>query len=505
MDTETIPILTEDHENNHEYSEDWKFDSTNHWHECYCGEKSDEEEHSFGEGTVTVEPTTTAAGIIEYICTGCGYTKTEAVPALCAHDTTGADWESDGNNHWKECSICHEDVEVEEHTLNSGSVTTPATETEPGVKTYTCTICGYETTEEIPATGGSGTPGDDTPGDDTPAAPGITTVEAPVTGVGAPEVSVGSASVIRQVIELTPEEAAAIAAGADLKITVSVNNTDDTVSDAEKQAVEAALPENFTPGLFFSINMYKQVGNNALSRISSLNSSISITAEVPERLLNTDNTVDREYVVISYHNGKAEILNSSFDPAAGKIKFFADKFPAFVIAYKDTPKVSGDPDAAKTVYSVTVTGDAAVTGDRTAGSVMTVTAPYYMTSRVYSGDTLIATINGSGTFTMPAGNVTVKATDESGAGMMAYNAPNSYIYSYDSQMNLIKTTRSKKGISGTGEITVKLGAKYAGKSVTLYSGKKSTSNKIGEAVLDSKGNATFTVEGAKNYTLVVED
>ena len=136
---------------------------------------------------------------------------------------------------------------------------------------------------------------------------------------------------------------------------------------------------------------------------------------------------------------------------------------------------------------------------------MTVTIPYYMTARVYSGNTLIATLWGSGTFTMPAGNVTIVVTDDSGAIMMASSAPNSYIFSYDSSMKLIKTTRSKRGIRGTGEITVKLGADYAGKSVTLYSGKNSASDKIEEAVLDAKGNATFTVEGAKNYTLVVED
>ncbi|MCD8020661.1 MAG: leucine-rich repeat protein [Clostridiales bacterium] len=39
------------------------------------------------------------------------------------------------------------------HTWNSGEVTTPATTTTPGVKTYTCTECGVTKTEAIPATG----------------------------------------------------------------------------------------------------------------------------------------------------------------------------------------------------------------------------------------------------------------------------------------------------------------------------------------------------------------
>lgn len=39
------------------------------------------------------------------------------------------------------------------HTWNDGVVTTPATCTAAGVKTYTCTVCGATKTEEIPATG----------------------------------------------------------------------------------------------------------------------------------------------------------------------------------------------------------------------------------------------------------------------------------------------------------------------------------------------------------------
>lgn len=172
-----------------------------------------------------------------------------------------------------------------------------------------------------------------------------------------------------------------------------------------------------------------------------------------------------------------------------------------------TPVDPVDPTPeTKPTYSVTVSGGyAVVTGDRTAGSEMTVSMPIGFVARVYNGSTLIATIRDGGKFTMPAGSVYINVSDESGAGMMAYTAPNSYIFTYKSDMTLIKTTRSKKGISGTGEMTVKLGAEYAGKTVTLYSGKKSTANKITEAELDSKGCATFTVEGAKNYTLVVED
>ena len=43
--------------------------------------------------------------------------------------------------------------EHKEHTWDDGVVTTPATCTKTGVKTYTCKVCGTTKEEEIPATG----------------------------------------------------------------------------------------------------------------------------------------------------------------------------------------------------------------------------------------------------------------------------------------------------------------------------------------------------------------
>ena len=45
------------------------------------------------------------------------------------------------------------DPNYHDHVYGEGEITTPATCTEPGVMTYTCTICGEQTTEVIPASG----------------------------------------------------------------------------------------------------------------------------------------------------------------------------------------------------------------------------------------------------------------------------------------------------------------------------------------------------------------
>lgn len=86
-------------------------------------------------------------------CLHTGYGTTEnTVPATCGEagrvDTI--------------CSNCGEIVSTKEipatgaHTWDNGTVTTEPTETTPGVRTYTCTICGQTKSEIIPATGGSG-------------------------------------------------------------------------------------------------------------------------------------------------------------------------------------------------------------------------------------------------------------------------------------------------------------------------------------------------------------
>lgn len=60
-----------------------------------------------------------------------------------------AKWEYDETNHWHKCEGCEEKLNVAAHTFDEGVITTPATTTTPGVKTYTCTVCKYQKTEQI--------------------------------------------------------------------------------------------------------------------------------------------------------------------------------------------------------------------------------------------------------------------------------------------------------------------------------------------------------------------
>ena len=62
-----------------------------------------------------------------------------------------AEWNRDDTSHWHACTTeKHDDVaDKADHTFDGGVITTPPTETANGVRTYTCTVCGYRKTESV--------------------------------------------------------------------------------------------------------------------------------------------------------------------------------------------------------------------------------------------------------------------------------------------------------------------------------------------------------------------
>lgn len=139
--------------NNHTYAAEWTYDTTNHWHEATCGHDvtSGLAPHSWDEGTVTTPATHTTDGIKTYTCTVCGTTREEVIPMAEDAHTFSEDWSSDEFTHWH-AATCGHDVKSSEgyHGYDEGVVTTPATHTANGVKTYTCEVCGRTWTETIP-------------------------------------------------------------------------------------------------------------------------------------------------------------------------------------------------------------------------------------------------------------------------------------------------------------------------------------------------------------------
>lgn len=104
----------------------WTLDADGKWQGYTVSSKGACLHTGYGTTENTVPATCGEAGRVDTICSNCGeVVSTKEIPA------TGA------------------------HTWDNGTVTIAPTETTPGVRTYTCTVCGQTKNEIIPATGGS--------------------------------------------------------------------------------------------------------------------------------------------------------------------------------------------------------------------------------------------------------------------------------------------------------------------------------------------------------------
>ena len=131
-------------------------DENGHWNECLCGEKEALSEHSFDEGVITTYPTVDNEGEKTYTCSVCEYKKTEKIDKLDPdHSHAFTVQRNDEHSHWNEC-VCGSKENITSHNWDGGEVTTPATDSATGIKTYTCSDCGRKMTETIAAASNNG-------------------------------------------------------------------------------------------------------------------------------------------------------------------------------------------------------------------------------------------------------------------------------------------------------------------------------------------------------------
>ena len=145
----------------HAYGSDWKYDSTNHWHECSrCHDKKDEAAHSASEWIIDTAATETAEGAKHKECTVCKKVlETATIPATGSSHTHsyGTDWKYDDTNHWHECE-CSDKADIAAHSASEWIIDTAATGTADGAKHKECTVCKKVLeTATIPATGSTHT------------------------------------------------------------------------------------------------------------------------------------------------------------------------------------------------------------------------------------------------------------------------------------------------------------------------------------------------------------
>ena len=132
----------------HSYGTEWKYDDTDHWHECECGDKANIAAHSASEWIVDTAATETADGAKHKECTVCKKVlETAPIPATGSNHTHsyGTEWKYDGTNHWHECE-CGDKTDTAAHSFQ-WVIDKAATKEATGIKHEECTVCGAKRSE----------------------------------------------------------------------------------------------------------------------------------------------------------------------------------------------------------------------------------------------------------------------------------------------------------------------------------------------------------------------
>ena len=270
------------------------------------------------------------------------------------HDFDTA-WSADGTAHWHECA-CGERSEEAAHTEDAGTVTKEPSETEAGVKTYRCSVCGRELrTEELPATGGDDQPdtGDDQPdtGDDQPDAgdeqpdagddqPDAGRLELDVLmDERAPEAQISTPKEELTDCVLTPEEKQQWESGTDIRVVLDIKEASESVGSKDKTLVEAKLAEdpqvkNYKVGQYLDINLFKLIAGERRD-VTKTNVKLRITIAVPDGLKNAGAAQSPDFAIIRVHEGAAEVLDD-LDGNPETITIETDRFSTYVIVCSDT-------------------------------------------------------------------------------------------------------------------------------------------------------------------------
>lgn len=244
-----------------------------------------------------------------------------------AHDY-GTEWGSDDTGHWPVCSTCKNEKTGDKaaHTEDNGTVTQEPTETDEGIRTYHCSVCGYEMrTEPIPVP--VLTPSMD-------IAKEVKTVgDVPRTDLLTSEEELAKAV-------LTDEEMAKAEGGTDITIRVTVKDGDNTVSDKEKELV-SGKSEGYQVGKYLDISMIKKIGADEIQVEKLPNGSVQLKFQVPDDLKNTNLTKVRKFRVIRVHNDAATVLED-LDDSENTVTIETSRFSTYALAYQDVDRTDED-------------------------------------------------------------------------------------------------------------------------------------------------------------------
>lgn len=145
--TETINKLV----HVHNYSTEWSKNTIQHWRECIKdGDKVDLADHIYDLSEIVLQPTEDTTGTIKYTCSTCNYSKTETLEKLPHTHKYSSDWQTNSTQHWHECPKDGDKSNIANHDYDNGFITKDPTEFDYGEIVYTCLVCEYKKSEQLP-------------------------------------------------------------------------------------------------------------------------------------------------------------------------------------------------------------------------------------------------------------------------------------------------------------------------------------------------------------------
>ena len=160
-------------------------------------------------------------------------------------------------------------------------------------------------------------------------------------GAGAPQTTFSQTTKeLIDAIGLTAAEKKAIANGANANVVLNVNVK--TLTEKEAKLIESVIGKNKMAETY-DINLLLQIAGLADRNITDPNSAIGITITIPDKFINTDTSVKRVYRMVRIHDGKATVIDGTFDANTKQFTFATDGFSTYALVYEDVAATTTTP------------------------------------------------------------------------------------------------------------------------------------------------------------------
>lgn len=160
-------------------------------------------------------------------------------------------------------------------------------------------------------------------------------------GAGAPQTTFSQTTKeLLDAIGLTAAEKKAIANGANANVVLNVNVK--TLTEKEAKLIESVIGKNKMAETY-DINLLLQIAGLADRNITDPSSAIGITITIPDKFINTDTSVKRVYRMVRIHDGKATVIDGTFDANTKQFTFATDGFSTYALVYEDVAATTSTP------------------------------------------------------------------------------------------------------------------------------------------------------------------